>query len=91
MKNILVIAMLVLFASCKQEPQPPKDYAVIYGTVTNANDSTNLRLFNPETSKSVIVKVNDDGTYRDTLKLLHSMLFIMIFLSFIFRMTWIFK
>lgn len=69
MKNILVITMLVLFASCKQEPQPPKDYAVIYGTVTNANDSTNLRLFNPETSKSVIVKVNDDGTYRDTLKL----------------------
>lgn len=69
MKNVLVIAILVLFASCKQEPQPPKDYAVIHGKITNVTDSTNLRLYNPVTSKSVVIPVDANGNFRDTLKL----------------------
>lgn len=69
MKNILVIAVLVLFASCKQEPQPPKDYAVVHGTIKNVKDSINFRLYNPETSKSFIINVDEDGNFRDTLKL----------------------
>ena len=69
MRNLLVIAMIVLFASCKQEPHVPKDYAVIHGTIKNVNDSTSLRLYNPVTSKSVIIEVDKDGNFRDTLKL----------------------
>ena len=69
MKKILVLSMLVLFASCKDEPRVPKDYAVVYGTIENVKDSINLRLYNPETSKSVIIDVDKDGNFRDTLKL----------------------
>ncbi|MEO8773752.1 MAG: TlpA disulfide reductase family protein [Gelidibacter sp.] len=69
MRNLVVIAMIALFASCKQEPHIPKDYAVIHGTIKNVNDSISLRLYNPETSKSVIIEVDKDGNYRDTLKL----------------------
>ncbi len=69
MRNLVVIAMIVLFASCKQEPHVPKDYAVIHGNIKNVNDSISLRLYNPETSKSVIIEVDKDGNFRDTLKL----------------------
>ncbi len=69
MRNLLVIALIVLFASCKQEPHVPKDYAVIHGTIKNLNDSISLRLYNPVTSKSVIIEVDKDGNFRDTLKL----------------------
>ncbi len=61
--------MLALFASCKQEAQAPKDYAVIHGTIKNLKDSISFRLYNPITSKSVIVAVDKDGNFRDTLKL----------------------
>lgn len=69
MRNLVVITMIVLFASCKQEPHIPKDYAVIHGNIKNVNDSISLRLYNPETSKSVLIEVDKDGNFRDTLKL----------------------
>ncbi|MEZ4792763.1 MAG: TlpA disulfide reductase family protein [Gelidibacter sp.] len=69
MKNLITLALLVMFASCKQEPQPPKDYAVVHGNITNVKDSINFRLYNPETSKSVVIKVDKNGHFRDTLKL----------------------
>lgn len=61
--------MIVLFASCKQEARVPNDYAVVHGTIKNVKDSINLRFYNPETSKSVVIKVDKDGSFRDTLKL----------------------
>lgn len=69
MKNILIIAMIVLFASCKDEPRVPKDYAVVHGNIKNANDSIRFRLYNPETSKSTMIEVDKDGNFRDTLRL----------------------
>ena len=68
MKNILLIILICFLAACKTE-QPPKDYAVVFGTIKNPKDSINLRLFNPETSKSIILKVDKNGNFRDTLKL----------------------
>lgn len=63
----ILIALLAL--SCKEEQRVPKDYAVVHGKITNANDSTRFRLYDPVSSKSLIIEVNEDGTYRDTLKL----------------------
>ncbi|MBA6152054.1 TlpA family protein disulfide reductase [Gelidibacter maritimus] len=69
MRNLIAIAILVLVASCKQEPQIPKDYAVVHGTIKNVKDSINFRLYNPETSKSFVIEVDESGNFRDTLKL----------------------
>ena len=69
MRHLIAIAILVLVASCKQEPKVPKDYAVIHGNIKNVKDSINFRLYNPETSKSIIINVDDNGNFRDTLKL----------------------
>ncbi|MGC1630745.1 MAG: TlpA disulfide reductase family protein [Gelidibacter sp.] len=69
MKNIFFIALLLVMVSCKDDAQPPRDYAVIHGKITNVVDSTNFRLFNPITSKSLVIAVDKDGNFRDTLKL----------------------
>lgn len=69
MRHFIAIAILVLVASCKQEPQAPRDYAVVHGNIQNVKDSINFRLYNPETSKSFIIEVDKDGNFRDTLKL----------------------
>ncbi|TYC12071.1 TlpA family protein disulfide reductase [Bizionia gelidisalsuginis] len=68
MRNLILIALVSLMVSCNKEV-PKKDYAVLYGTVENPNDSINLRLFNPVSSKSVIIDVDENGNFRDTLKL----------------------
>ncbi|WP_026452338.1 TlpA family protein disulfide reductase [Aequorivita capsosiphonis] len=68
MKNLFLIAIICLFAACKQE-QPPKDYAVIHGKITNPTENESLRLFNPVTSENVVIKVDENGAFRDTLKL----------------------
>lgn len=68
MKNIFLIAIISLFAACKQE-QPPKDYAVIHGKITNPLEKTDLRLYDPITSESVIIKIEENGSFRDTLRL----------------------
>lgn len=68
MKNIILIASICLFAACKQE-QPPKDYAVIHGEITNPAENTDLRLYDPITSESVVIKVDENGSFRDTLKM----------------------
>ncbi len=68
MRNIFLIAIICLFAACKQE-QPPKDYAVIYGEITNPLENTGFRLYDPITSESVVIKVDENGFFRDTLKM----------------------
>lgn len=68
MKNLVIIAILCLFAACKQE-QPPKDYAVIHGKITNTTENTPLRLYDPVTSENIMIKVDENGAFRDTLKL----------------------
>jgi len=68
MKNLFILAILSLFVACKQA-QPPKDYAVIQGTITNPKKEINLRLYDPVSSKSTLIEVDDNGKFRDTLKL----------------------
>lgn len=64
MKNLLSLSLLLVLAlaSCKQEP---KDYATLSGKITNKN-SDSLVVRSRDYSKTI--KVNEDGTFKDTLK-----------------------
>lgn len=68
MKNILFIALILVMVSCKNE-QPPKDYAVVHGKITNPIDSLDIRLYDAKNNKTVMVDVAADGRFRDTIKL----------------------
>jgi len=68
MKNIFFIALILVMVSCKKE-QPPRDYAVVHGKITNPIDSLNLRLYDAKNNKTVMVDVDAEGNFRDTLKL----------------------
>lgn len=54
--------------ACNQKEEP-KDYAIIHGKITNPLEETDFRLYDPIASKSVIVEVDEEGNFRDTLKL----------------------
>ena len=69
MRFTILILIAILALSCKTEQEVPKDYAEIHGAIANANDSTRFRLYDPVSSESIVVDVNEDGTYRDTPKL----------------------
>ncbi len=68
MKKLLIISTLCLFAACQQE-QAPKDYAVIHGKISNPIEGTNLRLYDPISSESIVIEVDASGNFRDTLRL----------------------
>ncbi|PVW12620.1 TlpA family protein disulfide reductase [Marixanthomonas spongiae] len=68
MKNLFILALIPLFIACKQE-QSPKDYAVIHGKIENPEKEINLRLYNPVSSESTLINVDENGVFRDTLKL----------------------
>lgn len=62
-KLITLICVFAIFA-CKQEP---KDYATISGKITNPDDSKTITIFQGR-DFSKEIKLNDDGTFNDTLK-----------------------
>ncbi|MCR8668736.1 TlpA family protein disulfide reductase [Aestuariibaculum sp. M13] len=68
MRYLFFIALIFSVFSCINE-QPPKDYVVVHGTIANPIDSLDLRLFNPKENKTVMIDVDTDGRFRDTLKL----------------------
>lgn len=68
MKKLSFIALLIVLFSF-QKAEPPKNYVVIHGKITNPIEGLGLRLFDPVGAKSFIIKIGTDGTYRDTLKL----------------------
>ena len=68
MKKLLSLAILFGLMSCN-ESQGQKDYAKISGKITNPVEGQVFRLFNPETSKTRLLKVEKDGTFSDTLHL----------------------
>lgn len=68
MRSIFLIALILVAVSCKEE-QPPKDYAVVHGKITNPIDSLDLRLFDGKNNKTIMVEVDAEGNFRDTLKL----------------------
>jgi thiol-disulfide isomerase/thioredoxin len=64
MKKILIMLMAVItLLSCKQEP--PKDYVSLSGKINNHKDST-LTIMGKNFQKKI--RVNEDGTFKDTLK-----------------------
>ncbi|APY12302.1 thioredoxin [Seonamhaeicola sp. S2-3] len=62
MKNLLSVLFVLALVSCKQEP---KDYVTLSGKITNKN-SDSLVVRSRDYSKTI--KVNEDGTFKDTLK-----------------------
>ncbi|MCX7550061.1 TlpA family protein disulfide reductase [Xanthomarina sp. F2636L] len=69
MKHISIIAIIVLLVvSCKQE-QSPKDYLILEGKITNPIDSLNLRLFDPIANRTIMVDVDEQGNFNDTIKI----------------------
>jgi thiol-disulfide isomerase/thioredoxin len=60
--SILLLAVITLF-SCKQEP--PKDYVTLSGKITNKKDNK-LNILGRNFQKTI--EVNEDGTFKDTLK-----------------------
>ncbi len=62
MKKILFLALAIATVACENAP---KDYATLSGKITNKNsDSLVVRT----QSYSKTIKINEDGTFRDTLK-----------------------
>ncbi|MCW5520807.1 AhpC/TSA family protein [Aureitalea sp. L0-47] len=63
MKQLIMLLCAVLLVSCQEET--PKDHVVLTGKITNPN-SDEIRVYNKTYSKTI--KVNEDGTFSDTLK-----------------------
>jgi len=65
MKKILILFAVALFVlACKTEP---KDYVTLSGKITNVNEFKKITIQNRE-GYSKEITVNDDGTFKDTLK-----------------------
>ena len=62
MKKLLLLTIAIALIACKQEP---KDYVTLSGKITNKN-SDSLVVLTRDYSKTI--KVNEDGTFQDTLK-----------------------
>jgi len=65
MKNLVFIALAALMVGCAEEVN--KDYVTFSGTITNKS-SDSIVLSSREHDYSKILKVNEDGTFSDTLK-----------------------
>ena len=63
MKNLFILIMALAIVSCKEEA--PKDYVTLSGKITDKN-SDSLMVRTRTYSKTI--KVNEDGTFSDTLK-----------------------
>ncbi|WP_075344249.1 TlpA family protein disulfide reductase [Tenacibaculum agarivorans] len=61
-KVIYLFSAISLFFSCKKN-----DYVDFSGTITNKN-SDSLVIANPQNGFNRVIKVNEDGTFKDTLK-----------------------
>lgn len=78
MKKILIIASVFMVVSC-QKQMPPKDYAIVQGTITNPIDSLQLRLYDAKNDKTVMIAVAKDGTFLDTLRMEEPTLFTAVY------------
>ncbi|MBC8754700.1 TlpA family protein disulfide reductase [Kordia sp. YSTF-M3] len=66
MKKILLLVAAFAIFSCENEPEVPKDYVTLSGKIENKN-SDSLFIHQGRTYSKTI-KVNEDGTFKDTLK-----------------------
>lgn len=63
MKKLLALSLGIMLVACAEEA--PKDYVTLSGTISNQN-SDSLMVRNRTFTK--VIKVNADGTFKDTLK-----------------------
>ncbi|AXG71993.1 thiol-disulfide oxidoreductase ResA [Kordia sp. SMS9] len=66
MKKLLLLIAVLAILSCKNEPEAPKDYVTISGKIENQNSDSLFISQGRNYSKTI--KVNKDGTFKDTLK-----------------------
>jgi thiol-disulfide isomerase/thioredoxin len=66
MKKLLLSIAILAIVSCKTEPEAPKDYVTLSGKIENQN-SDSLQIFKGR-NYSKTIRVNEDGTFKDTLK-----------------------
>lgn len=83
MKKLLIIFTLCFVIACKQE-QPVKDYAVLHGKITNPLEETDFRIYDPISSESIIIEVDVEGNFRDTLKLKNPVYYTSIYGDFFY-------
>ena len=62
MKKLLLLLVAIAIFSCKSEP---KNYVTLQGKITNANNEI-ITIMGKNFKKDI--KVNEDGTFKDTLK-----------------------
>ncbi|PNQ72371.1 thioredoxin [Hanstruepera neustonica] len=65
MKKILTLLCALAVFACEKKEEAPKDYVTFSGTITNPN-SDSIVIRTRDYSKTL--KVNEDGTFSDTLK-----------------------
>ncbi len=65
MKRSILLLLSITILGCNQEPQKPKDYVAMSGIIIDKN-SDSIQILNRTYSKTI--KVNADGTFKDTLK-----------------------
>lgn len=65
MKLLILSVLIITLFSCNQETEKSKDYATLSGKITDKN-SDSLQILNRTFTKTI--KVNADGTFKDTLK-----------------------
>jgi len=69
MKNLLYLLITFLVVtSCNKE----SSFVIFSGKITN-NTSDSLVVFQPETNFSKVIKIQEDGTFKDTLKVENGM------------------
>ena len=65
MKRLILIISLIAFVPCNSQMLHP-EYVEVSGKIVNVK-STEFLIFGGRYSKSI--KINEDGTFKDTLKL----------------------
>ncbi len=66
MKKLIVLVAAFAIFSCKNEPEAPKDYVMLSGKIENQNSDS--LVIHQGRNYSKTIKVNADGTFKDTLK-----------------------
>ena len=65
MKRLLTLCIALSLFACEKEE--PKDYATVSGKIENSHSSKILKIFQGRNYEKLI-KIADDGTFKDTLK-----------------------
>ncbi|MCF6349291.1 MAG: TlpA family protein disulfide reductase [Flavobacteriaceae bacterium] len=65
-KLLITLTTLLILTACKNEPEK-KDYVTLSGNITNATGNE-LKIINDLNQPIKTITVNEDGTFKDTLK-----------------------